>query len=107
MKNKLFKLLIILIFFSFLCSYIVSTSFYTEYSANKKMIITSKEMKEFEEAIKNNEDIDELELLNKLDINYTNKFSNLMYDINNKGDKLFKKYLKKIFKFIGNYMLGD
>ena len=92
---------------AFLCSYIVSYSGYVEYNLGKKTTIMNEKIKEFEEAIKNNEELDTKEFFKEKEFNYTNKFSNLMYNINDKGNRVFKNILKKFFSKISKYMMDD
>ena len=64
-------------------------------------------IKEFEEAVKKGEEIDTMDFFEEKKYTYTNRFSDMMYDINSKGDELFKKILKNFFKKIGEYMLDN
>ena len=92
---------------AFLCSYIVCYSGYVEYNLGRKTTIMNEKIKEFEEAVKNNEELDKIEFFKEKEYNYTNKFSNLMYNINDKGNKIFKDILKRFFKKLSEYMLDD
>ena len=91
----------------FLCSYIVCYSGYYEYNLGRKTTIMNDKIKEFEEAVKENKELDKMDFFKEDEYTYTNKFSNLMYDINNKGDELFKKILKTFFSKLSKYMLED
>lgn len=107
MKNKYVKLILIIILFSFICSYVISLNGYYEYSLRNQTLITNKKIKEFEQAVKDNANIDELDFFNEDKINYTNKFSNVVYNISDKGNSVIKKYLKKVFKKINKVMLEE
>jgi len=106
-KNKIVKFIVLILFMSFLCSYIVCYSGYYEYNLGRKTTIMNEKIKEFEAAIKNNEEVDKMDFFREEEYNYTNKFSNFMYDINNKGDEIFKKVLKNFFNKLSKYMLED
>lgn len=106
MKSKYIKFIFLIVFVTFLCSYAIANTGYYEQSLRKKTIITNEKIKEFESALKENKDISEMEFSYK-DVNYTNRFSRLVYNINNKGNNILKKYLKNILKSIGKYMLEE
>jgi len=72
-KNKTVNLIIIIIVFIFLCSYFVSYSGYYEYQLQERTILTNEKIKEFENDIKNNENIDIKEYLDNEEIDYSNK----------------------------------
>jgi len=101
MNNKLLKGLIIIVFFIFTCSYIVCENGYYEYTLAKKTSITNDKIKEFELLIKDNQDISDWEYFYEEDVDYTNRFSDMIYEISDNSNRIFRKYLKKIFKKIG------
>ena len=106
MKNKSLNLIILLIFIIFICSYYVSNSGYYEYHMQSKTILTNEKIKEFEEDIKNNKDIDLKTYLDNEDIDYSNKITNLIYKISDNSNKLARKCIKELFKKIA-YLVED
>ena len=100
MKNNTIKLILTIIIITFLCAYYISNSTYYEYELQKKTILTNEKIKEFEQDIKNNQYIDIKNYLNEEEKNYSNKITNLMYNISDKGNKLARKSIKIIFKKI-------
>lgn len=107
MKNKYVKTILIIISLSFLCSYVVSMSGYYEQMLSNKTMITNQKIKEFEEAVNNDENIDEFEFFSDIEVDYTNKFSNTIYRISDNGNKIARKYLKKIFSMVNSFMLEE
>lgn len=107
MRNSLFKLILIVIFFIFLCSYYISNSGYYEYELRDKTTITNQKIKEFEKDIKNNKHVDLLDYIDKEERNYTNRVSNMMYKLSDDGNKLFRKCLKNFFKKINKMVQED
>lgn len=107
MKTSLGKLLLMGICLAFLCAYIVSENGYYEYTLTKQTTITNEKIKEFEQAIENGEDISEWEYFNESEVDYTNRFSNLMYHFSDSSNKFFRKYLKKLFQKLGEVVLED
>lgn len=105
-KNKILKLLIILIGIIYISSYYVASSGYYEYHIQEKTILTNEKIKEFEQDIKNNENIDIKNYLDYEDIDYSNRLSNLMYNISNSGVKMTRKLIKTLFKRL-RYLVED
>lgn len=106
MKNKYIKFIFLIVFIAFICSYAIANTGYYEQSIRRKTIITNEKIKEFEKALKENKDISEMDFSNK-DINYTNRFSRFVYNINDKGNDILRKFLKNVLKSIGKYMLEE
>lgn len=107
MKNKYIKFFLIIIILSFICSYVVSMSGYYEYTLRDKTLITNQKIQEFEEAIRNDMNVDELNFFNEDEVNYTNRFSNIIYNISDRGNYFLKKILKGFFKKINSVMLEE
>ncbi len=101
MDKKIFKLIVIVIVIVFIASYFVSESGYYEYTMQQQTIITNEKIKEFEEDVKNNENIDIKEYLKKEQIDYSNKFTTLIYNISDNSNKLVRKAIKYVFKKLG------
>jgi len=102
MNKKISKFIIIIICIIFSASYLVSESGYYEYTMQQKTIITNEKIKEFEQDIKDNKDIDLKEYLDKKEMDYSNAFTNLIYNLSDNSNKLARKTIKYIFKKIGS-----
>ena len=72
----------------------------------EKTILTNEKIKEFEIDVKNNENIDIKNYLTYEEVDYTNKLSNLMYEVSNKGTKATRKLIKALFKRL-SYLLEE
>ncbi len=105
-KNKLLSLIIFITFFLFICSYYISNSGYYEYELTQKTILTNEKIKEFEQDVQNNKDIDIKQYLDEEETNYSNKITNLMYEISDKGNKLMRKGITALFKKL-SYLVQD
>ena len=105
-KNKVFKPIIIIILIIFISSYYVSNSGYYEYHMQQKTVLTNEKIKEFEEDVKNNKDIDIKNYLEYEEVDYSNKLSNLVYDFSNNGVKVSRKVIKALFKKL-SYLVED
>ena len=100
MKNKYLKLLSIITIIAFISSYYISNSGYYEYTLQEKTILTNEKIKEFESDVKENKDIDIKTYLATEEVDYSNKITNLMYNLSDGGNKLARKCMKALFKKI-------
>ena len=98
MNKSLIKLFFLVIVIIFISSYLIASTGYYEYTMQQRTIITNEKIKEFEEDIKNNEFIDIKDYLEEEEIDYSNKFTNLVYSISDNSNKLARKAIKYIFK---------
>lgn len=98
MNKKINKLVISITIIIFISSYLISSSGYYEYTMQQRTIITNEKIKEFETDVKNNQDIDLKEYLKQEEIDYSNKFTTLVYNISENSNELTRKIIKKIFK---------
>ncbi len=86
----------------YISAYYTANSGYYEYHLQEKTFLTNQKIKEFEQDIKNNENIDVKDYLAYEEVDYTNKFTNLVYKINSGANKITRNVIKKIFKKIGS-----
>ena len=105
-KNKNLEFIIIIIIVIYIACYYVASSGYYEYHLQEKTILTNEKIKEFESDIKNNQNIDIKDYLTYEEVDYTNKLTNFMYNISDKGHKLTRKCLKALFKKL-SYLVED
>lgn len=102
MNKKIVKLISITIILIFIASYMIAESGYYEYTMQRRTIITNEKIKEFEEDVKNNKEIDLKNYLDKEEIDYSNKITTLVYNISDNSNKLARKTIKYIFKKLGS-----
>lgn len=105
-KNKGLRLILVIILLIFISCYYVGNSGYYEYYLQEKTVLTNEKIKEFEEDIKNNKEVDIKDYLDNYDEDYTNKFTNLVYSVSNEGVEITRKIMKKIFKKL-SYLVED
>ena len=82
MKKNIFKLVIIMLIITFTIMYIISSTGYYEYNMQSKTILTNDKIKQFEEDVKNNKDIDIKKYYEK-EKDYSNKFTNSINTLSN------------------------
>lgn len=106
-KNNPLKIILIIIIFIFLCSYYISNSGYYEYELKQRTILTNEKIKEFESDLKSNKNIDIKNYLNPEESNYSNKITNLAYNLSNKGNHLMRKCIESIFKKLSELITSE
>ena len=105
-NNSLIKFILIIIILIFIASYYVSNSGYYEYHMQEKTILTNEKIKEFEQDIKDGNNIDIKTYLVTEEVDYSNKISNLVYEISDNGTKVARKVIKALFKKL-SYLVED
>lgn len=106
MNKSIIKLILLIIVIAFISSYLVASSGYYEYQMQQRTILTNEKIKEFEQDIKNNQDIDLKNYYIEEELDYSNKFTTLVYNISENSSELTRKVIKKIFKKLGS-MIED
>ena len=97
-KNKGIKMIILLFFLAFSILYISALSGYFEYENHKNTYLTEKEIRKYEEAIKNGETIDMDSYIIKRQ-KYSNKLSVAASNLSNTISYLTKTGIVKTFKY--------
>lgn len=106
MKNdkvtKICKVLFFVCFITFLTFYVAQKSGYYEYTERKKMTFTKEQIKQFEEDVKNGNNIDIKKYLENTEKNYQNKISKITLGLSENISKYTKKGVDIIFTKIGS-----
>ena len=105
-KEKIFRTFMTILFIGFIGIYISNKNGYNEYEKHKRVELTNKEIQKFEEDIKNNKEVDIKDYLVNEEVDYTNRFTRLMYGISDNGNKLARKIIKGLFKKL-SYLVED
>lgn len=100
-KNKILKITFIIIFITFIISYIIQKSGYLEYNLRNKTILTTESMKQFEEDINNGLDVTIEDYVVNTNIDYTTKLTRNTNKISIKINKILKNGIENIFKILG------
>ncbi len=101
-KHKIFKMMFLLCFISYLTFYIAGQTGYYEYNARKKMTFTKEQIEKFESDVKEGKNIDMEEYLKNTDKNYQNKISKATLSLSENISKITRKGINTIFTKIGN-----
>lgn len=99
-KKTTFKIILVVAFLSFLITYVIGISGYYEYELSNKRIMTEEKMKQFEEDVKNNENIDLNDYVVNTQVDYTNKFTDTVTNASLVLNKYLKKSIESVFKII-------
>lgn len=105
-KNKGLRFIIIIIILIYISSYYVASSGYYEYHLQEKTVLTNEKIKEFEQDVKDNKNIDVKDYLVYEEVDYTNKITNLVYGISDNSNKIARKCIKALFKKL-SYLVED
>ena len=102
MNKNVIKLVMIIILIVFISSYMIASTGYYEYTMRERTIITNEKIKEFEEDIKNNRNIDIKDYYDNKELDYSNKITTLVYNVSDNSNKLARKAIKYLFKKLGS-----
>ena len=101
MNKSIIRLIMIIIVIIFISSYIIASTGYYEYTMRERTIITNEKIKEFEEDIRNNKDVDIKDYYDNKELDYSNKITTLVYNVSDNSNKLARKAIKYLFKKLG------
>lgn len=104
MKSNLMKLILILSFTIFVASYFVEKTGYYDYKLQEKTVLTSEQIKKFEQDIKEGKEVDIEEYLKKNEKDYSNKFTTNVTKVTLTTNKYLKKGIESIFNILDNFV---
>ena len=105
-KDKIFKLIIGILFITYIICFIISESGYYEYKMKERTILSNEQIKKFEEDVKNNINVDINDYTIPEYIDYTNKFTKGVNSTSNLIKKYFKKIVEGGFKILNSLVSG-
>ena len=97
-KNKISKIILILVFFTFLVSYIIYETGYYEYKLQNRTVLTKEQMEQFEKDVQEGKDVTLNDYLVETKTDYSNKLTNVTVNVSNKVSYYFKKSVELVFK---------
>jgi len=99
MKNKdIFKYIIMTGLIAFSCLFLALKTGYYETEEKNKMILTNKQIMEFEKDVSEGKQVDINNYLKDSYVDYSNSFSKKMDRASLEIEKVFNKVLKELFK---------
>ena len=99
-KTNLARLIIIILVFLFFVLYFMQASGYNEYTRNRENMLTEEQIKEYEEDIEAGKDVTIKDYLNKDNVNYDNKVSDLGLDLSELIGDVFNKGMNAFFEML-------
>ena len=98
MKKKLPKLILSLVCFSFIVTYIIYETGYYEYKLQNRTVLTKEQMEQFEKDVNNGKDVTLNDYLVETEIDYTTKLTDATVKVSNKVNTYLKKGVELVFK---------
>lgn len=96
--NKIAKLFLLLICFSFVVSYIIYETGYYEYKLQNRTVLTKEQMEQFEKDVEEGKDVTLNDYLVETEVDYSNKLTDTTVKISSKVNSYFKKGIELVFK---------
>ncbi len=100
MKNRWFKITLLVLFLMFLGLYISANAGLIDYQAKYKNKMTEKEIKQFEEDLKNNVNIDIKDYIKTHNKDYSNNVSKTTFKVSKTIGNIVKDALDFIFNSV-------
>lgn len=97
-KNKIAKIILVLVFFSFLVTYIIYETGYYEYKLQNRTVLTKEQMEQFEKDVNEGKDVTLNDYLVETEVDYSNRLTDTTVKISNKVSYYFKKSVELVFK---------
>lgn len=103
-KKKVFKILFICLFLSFVVSYVIEKTGYYEYNLQNKTIMTNEAMARFEKDVAEGKDVREEDYVVSTEKDYTSTITRTTNKVSIKVNQVLKKGIEGIFKIIGTFV---
>lgn len=107
LKTKIFRIVLIILFAIFLTMFISNKYGYYEYKKREQVTLTQKQIKQFEEDIKNGKDVNLENYLENTNKNYQTKFSQLGLNISNSIASVVEGSVNKVFGYISKFVVEN
>ena len=103
-KKRVFKILFICLFLSFVVSYVIEKTGYYEYNLQNKTIMTNEAMARFEKDVAEGKDVREEDYVVSTEKDYTSTITRTTNKVSIKVNQVLKKGIEGIFKIIGTFV---
>jgi len=100
-KINWFKIIISILFLTYISLYILNTTGYYDGSIRRKVEFTSEQIEQFERDVEDGKNVDINNYLKGHNKNYTNKTSKIGYSLSSSVDEFLNGGLKEILKILG------
>lgn len=103
-KKKIFKVVFICLFLSFVISYIIELTGYYEYNLQNKTIMTNEAMARFEKDVAEGKDVREEDYVVSTEKDYTSSLTRTTNKVSINVNKVLKKGIEGVFRIIGTFV---
>ena len=103
-STKIFKLIVGILIFVFLCSYFVEMSGYYEYNLQNKTVMTNEAMAQFEKDIADGKDVTLEDYVVTTEKDYTSSLTRTTNKVSVSVNKFLKKGIEGVFKIVGTFV---
>lgn len=96
--KKFGRMILILICFSFIVTYIIYETGYYEYKLQNRTVLTKEQMERFEKDVNDGKDVTLEDYFVETEVDYTNKLTDVTVNVSSKVNSYLKKGVELIFK---------
>lgn len=96
--KKFGRMILILICFSFVVTYIIYETGYYEYKLQNRTVLTKEQMEQFEKDVNEGKDVTLEDYFVETEVDYTNKLTDVTVNVSSKVNSYLKKGVELIFK---------
>lgn len=103
-KEKIFKIIFICMFITFVIAYVIEKSGYVEYNLRNKTVLTNEAMKQFEKDVSEGLDVSIEDYVVNTNTDYTTRLTRGTNKVSNKVNSILKKSIEGVFKVLGKFV---
>ena len=103
-KNKIFKYIFMIFFFSFLVVYFSEITGYYEYQNFKKKNLTEEQIKKFESDVASGKEVDINDYIVVNNVKYNNKLSKATSMLSDGISNIIESGVEQTFKFLSRFI---
>lgn len=96
--DKIVKLILGLVCFAFMVSYIIFETGYYEYKLQNRTVLTKEQMEQFEKDVEEGKDVTLNDYLVETEVDYSTRLTDATVKISSKVNLYFKKGVELVFK---------
>lgn len=96
-KNKIAKLILFFICFSFIVTYIIYETGYYEYKLQNRTVLTKEQMQQFEKDVNEGKDVTLNDYLVETEVDYTTRLTDATVRVSSKVNDYLKKGVELVF----------
>lgn len=96
--KKFGRVILIIICFSFVVTYIIYETGYYEYKLQNRTVLTKEQMEQFEKDVNDGKDVTLEDYFVETEVDYTNKLTDVTVNVSSKVNSYLKKGVELIFK---------